>query len=305
LNRILTFFLLTKCSNSIQLGFFIFITILSSSIFAQSQNPTDKKPDILFVKYLIDNEKYADAFFEMKNTSAQFQNDTILYLKGYCFYKQNNADSALFYWQQLQQKTELNKSALLHSCLLYLNKQDLINAKKSFDKYKLLSLSENEILLQQLFEVGFCLAQKEFAKADSLISNFKYDNYNISDEQNELKMLCNRMKEKNFKSPLLAATLSTIFPGVGKFYTGKNGGGFGAAIVCTLLGTVALESALKVGILSVPFFLSAGLFSAFYIGNIVGSYYSAKQKNNEKYRENYNYILRTLVVATDRQFSSK
>ena len=305
MNKLTPFFSLPKCRHHSQLVIILISILICFSSFAQSQHPNSKKPDISFVKYLIDNEKYVDAFFEMKSTNDQIQNDTILYLKGFCFYKQSNADSALFYWQQLQQKTQLNKSSLLLSSLLYLNKRDLTSAQSSFDKYKQLSLSENEILLQQLFEVGFYLARKNYIKADSLISNFKYDNYYVSDEQNELKMLCIRMKENKSKSPLLAATLSTIFPGLGKIYTGKNGGGFGAAIVCTLLGTVALESALKVGLLSVPFFLSAGLFSAFYIGNIVGSYFSAKQKNNEKYRENYNYILRTLVVATDRQFGSK
>jgi len=284
------------------LKYFLYLILFTQSIFVFGQNKN--KPDILFVKYLIDNEKYNDAFYEMEKAEKQTLNDTILYLKGYCFYKKNESDSALFYWQMLQQKTQLNKSSLLLSSLLFLNEKDLLNARKTIDEYSKLSLSDNEILLQKLFEVGFCLAQQKYVRADSLISNFKYDNYYVSDEENELKMLCGRMKKNKQKSPFIAATLSTLIPGLGKIYAGKNGGGFGAGIICALLGAVAVESAIKAGVVSAPFFLSAGLFSAFYIGNIVGSYYSAKQKNNEKYREDYNYILRTLVVATERQFGS-
>lgn len=126
-----------------------------------------------------------------------------------------------------------------------------------------------------------CLCDKEiqiaFKRAFSKqITNdtLKMDNYKIS--YYELK------KYKQKKKPLIAATLSAIVPGLGKWYIGKP-----RAFIFNLLANGAyvaqsVESIKKVGIKNAYTIFIISFGSVFYLSNVYGTYNDAKIKLKEK-----------------------
>lgn len=83
------------------------------------------------------------------------------------------------------------------------------------------------------------------------------------------------------KSPLLAATLSTILPGAGKLYIGNVRTGFFTMFSMTLLGLQTWESYRLKGVEHVLTITNAGFFTGYYVTNISGSYRTTKEKKEE------------------------
>ncbi len=84
----------------------------------------------------------------------------------------------------------------------------------------------------------------------------------------------------NYKKPWLAGTLSTIVPGLGKFYTGYTKDGLIALLMTSISGYQAYRGYSGKGARSGIFIIYTGMAAGFYLGNIYGSIKSAKQKNS-------------------------
>jgi len=96
------------------------------------------------------------------------------------------------------------------------------------------------------------------------------------------------------KSPLLAATMSTIIPGAGKAYTGRWADG---AIALVFIGSNVWQSYRgfeKDGIKSVRGWVFGAIGFGFWVGNIYGSYQTARQYNQsvmQKYHDKASDII--------------
>ena len=166
-------------------------------------------------------------------------------------------------------------------------------------------LNNDQKLLLNLYKASIYLILKKQIVVDSLKAEFAFNNYIIADEQKEFMKVLNMYRNKSKKSVVLAGLFSAIIPGSGKFYIGNGqiGGGIGSLLVCSSLGVVAWEQYNKSGLNSIGFFVATSAFLVFYAGNILGSIYSTQLQKDKIEKENFNYLLRIMQIAADRQLS--
>ncbi len=84
------------------------------------------------------------------------------------------------------------------------------------------------------------------------------------------------------KSPLKAALFSTIIPGAGKIYTGYKHDGIVSFLTIATSAFQAYRGFQKEGVKSVYGWIYGSVGVGFYLGNIYGSWKSAKKYNSEK-----------------------
>jgi TM2 domain-containing membrane protein YozV len=134
--------------------------------------------------------------------------------------------------------------------------------------------------------------KNEFKLAILILENKYSESYSISKsnyfETPKYKLLretafdASKFKKKR---PVLAASLSTIIPGLGKFYTKDYKDGF------VLLSIIAINSWQtyriynKIGTQNFYFWTFGVLSAGFYLGNIYGAFTSAKRYNEFKQNE--------------------
>ena len=282
-------------------SFSLFAGHLGSTAVAQ-QNEQKISPNLEFINYLVQNGNYHEALTLLDEESAK--TDTVAFLQGWCYYKLNLNDTCLAIWNRVNSFSQFGKAARFYGAVIRIYKKDLFGAKAEMQRLQYVTLSDDEQLLKQLFQVGFELAENHLTKADSMMKAFRFNNYLVADEQKELGNLLHLIKTDRHPSPVKAAFLSALLPGSGKWYAKRVGAGLGSLLENILLGAVAVETFMVAGTLSIPFALGGGLFAAFYSGNIIGSYFAAKTKSYDLEREHKNYLLRTLLVATDRQLGT-
>jgi hypothetical protein len=87
------------------------------------------------------------------------------------------------------------------------------------------------------------------------------------------------------KSPALAACMSGIIPGSGKWYAGERKDAVIGFISIGMLAYQAFRGFKKDGTSSVYGWISAGLGAGFYLGNIYGSARSAKRYNQRQFKK--------------------
>ncbi len=111
---------------------------------------------------------------------------------------------------------------------------------------------------------------------------------------NKLKLITKDAMDSKFKSPLLAGTLSTVVPGLGKVYTKNYMDGLMSFIFVVGSAWQSYKGFKNRGTKSISGWVFGGISLGFYIGNIYGSVKATKRYNNLKYNEIngkvYNFI---------------
>lgn len=100
-----------------------------------------------------------------------------------------------------------------------------------------------------------------------------------------LKNFINKYNTIPKRSPFAAGLLSALVPGMGKVYAGYRIQAISAFLANTLFAAQAFEAYYKSGPKSVHFIYAAGLFGAYYVGNIAGSVWAVKKKKRDTLRE--------------------
>lgn len=103
-------------------------------------------------------------------------------------------------------------------------------------------------------------------------------------EVKALNETCLKASELKRKSPALAACMSGIIPGSGKWYAGERKDAVIGFISIGMMAYQAYRGFKKDGTSSVYGWISAGLGTGFYLGNIYGSARSAKRYNARKFK---------------------
>jgi len=130
------------------------------------------------------------------------------------------------------------------------------------DEYKLLLL-----LLQQKWNDSYTYMITHKGSTD-----IKYAN---------LLILANDAKNLNYKSPLLAGSLSAIIPGAGKFYTKNWRDGLLSFVIVGANFYQAYRGFERAGSKSAYGWIYLSLGTGFYLGNIFGSVKAAKTHNQK------------------------
>lgn len=89
--------------------------------------------------------------------------------------------------------------------------------------------------------------------------------------------------QEKWKSPVLAAGLSAIVPGLGRWYAGDWKNALVSFMFVGINGFQSYTSFKKNGIKSTGGWIFGSLATGFYLGNIYGSSWTAKRKNQQKW----------------------
>jgi len=187
----------------------------------------------------------------------------------------------------IQKFNTITDIKLFETSIYYLSLSNLYIGKTGLSESLVRSLSNNN-LNSLVIKGDYILANK----VDSA-RLMKLDNsgFLIKKHFNDLDQIIERVETRKIKSPILAATMSAIIPGSGKFYTGKIGEGVASLLMVGILTASSIEQYNNGGFVNPQFYLMSLPAAFFYVGNIYGSYFSVKVANIEFNEEIRNEVL--------------
>lgn len=256
----------------------------------------------VFINFLTQNEKNKEALFLLNQPNELKNSDTLNFLKGYNYYLMKRPDTASVVLSKVSTSSNLFSKAKSFEILnlLYAKKESLALSK--FDDFCADTALVYRPVLNTM-KAGNYLLLRKFEKFDSLCNTFRYDDFRLTNEQMRLKELSLRAKKDYKKSPIKAALLSSVVPGLGKFYAGKKGAAIASFATTTALGLMVVESYYRTKNIKSPQVITFGtLFTFFYVGNIFGSYFSVQQQIKSTNGKINNEILASIHVPIIRFF---
>ena len=272
----------------------IFISFFSLSIHAQN---------IFDIEH---SEIYADHLYQIKDFSEAADEYEILLQKApeSILYKERLLLSYKFSGQFKKgiNKTEYyyGKSYDKYSFVIIENFLQLLILENKNNSCELI-FSEDLNIPEQIkceYQLANYLLTKQYDQANYIISYHDSLKFNNSVKFNNLVMIFKEAEKIDYKKPIFASVLSAVIPGSGKAYSNdfKNG-----ALAFSIIGLYAWQSYRAFsndGIKSFYGWVFGVLASGFYIGNIYGSYQSAKRENNYQ-DELINEKVKNIILMDD------
>ncbi len=186
---------------------------------------------------------------------------------------------------------ELNRYSEAENSFKKLLNQNIFKEEAQFEYYRALYLADDFNSLLKEYRVD-SYSNKKFGNDIKKLVNLPklYSQNEITDSSSffrpfnkaeSLELLKFYMRKRNLenKSPILAAIMSAVVPGLGKIYTEKYGDGITAFLVTGLLTFLSVDNFNAKH--DFRGWLFAGLAAYFYAGNIYGSAASAQIYNAE------------------------
>lgn len=287
----------------------LIITLLIAQI-SFSQKQITFNDEINFLIHLSNNKLFNESELFYNNTinvagRTIEQKDTLNYLMGFIYYQNDSLLKAKNYLNRVTDNTLLYyKSKMYHSFIcLKLNQPD----SSIYYLNKIDSTTNNEINELKNFQLSASyLLANDTKNFDLLSTNFHSNIKELKEEQLNLIQYGQIHKKNKRKSPFVAGTLSAIIPGLGKVYAGNTAQGLAAFLRVGILGAITAENYFLKGnreIRDPQTIFFAGLFTAFYIGNIWGSALSVQIVKTEKDLENKANILVGISVPLKKFFN--
>ena len=262
-----------------------FIFFVSVSFFCNSQDLYNMEQ----------SEKYADYLFSSQQHSlAAEEYERLIY------FDENN----VIYKYKLIKSYRLSgdfKSGINRIYSFYGNSLNTLpqSLATEFIKLQILtdSLSVAENFIQQNSTIS--LENKAIFQSCNLLLSGKYNEASVYLKKaaaNNLTLpsnfilLTEKAGQIKFKSPFMAASLSAVIPGTGKFYTKNWTDGIISLLFVASNAWQAYRGFNEHGIKSAYGWTFAGLSASFYIGNVFGSVKAAKRYNIFKKNEIDNQI---------------
>ncbi len=156
-------------------------------------------------------------------------------------------------------------------------------------------LEKNSVLeegFRQTYQLGSLLLKKNWDTA----FNYALKHPVTESKKNaDLHVIAFRSKQIKYKKPFNAALFSVIIPGTGKMYTKNWKDGLVSLMFVSVNAWQAYRGFNKSGKNSVYGWVFAGFATSFYIGNVFGSYKSAKKYNKKLDDEIYNEAWHLMV----------
>jgi hypothetical protein len=232
-----------------------FILYFSNNLFAQY--------DLNFIRYLSENQLKNEHFTYLSKYDKQDNFDSLAYLKSK-FHLQYSNDS--LFLESFNSSISICQSdtLLMNNASIHFLKSTNQNREKWFKSEGFKGVSTISKFCDSLY---FSTIEPSKKKIDLLPDELKLDYINY----------CKYYK----KSPLLAATFSTLIPGLGQLYIGNFRSFMTRISTQALFAFQFLESKKKLGIFHPISILNASFYSVFYSVNIVGTYRDTNEKKEE------------------------
>lgn len=289
-----------------KLIFFIFL-LLFSILFKLSYGFQE---EYRFVEHLLKNAykneaiEYIEAYTDTANVS-KIQLDSMNFQLGSIYLSIEKYDpAAKSFFKCSKENINLYEKARIYASLAYvldhkdINALNIINDLESRDSdfLEFLSLYNNFICLKLKLQsdTNSCLFKTVQANEPGLI-----------EMSEKITALANKFADHKSKSPLLAAMLSAIVPGLGKVYASHPNQGLASFFSTLIFAVQAYEGYYFKGMASPHLYVFATLGLIFYTGNIIGSFKSA-QKHDENMKQLITYEIHNyLLIYTDIFFSKR
>jgi hypothetical protein len=214
--------------------------------------------------------------------------DSILFYKGKTHFNSKQFKESAISFRKISYKSPfyIQSKMYLSVGLLYLDSSE----KYINDELKLI---EGDTILNQIKTItmaSIALINNNLLVYDSLILQIKDSLYYFSNLQVSLNKWRNKATLKA-KSPLMAASLAILVPGLGKVYAGSPYNGLSTFLSHVPLGLIVWESYNNAGVNSARFITFTSFASLFYFGNILSSYHYIYKNRKEEKIDRKNEIL--------------
>lgn len=286
------------------LSLFLCLGLLPCFSFSQAHSPSE---DIRFVQYLIENNQHRDAIYILREQlnrpekTSPAVSDSLNYFLGLSYFNVKDLDSSYLYFHRVSAGVFYPKAAFYCAFNQTFMKRTG-DAKNLLDNIRV--GSDSMLLALRNFEfASLALLERDFSKYEEHSKNFAHQYFSLADEEKKSAEHYADLKKVKRRSPFLAATLSAVLPGSGKFYAGFKGQGIAAFMTVAVLGISAAESYYRLGPKSAQFIGFGSLFTIFYVGNIWGSTVSVKLARDHQFREIDDQILFDMHIPLRRLFN--
>ncbi len=263
---------------------FLSVLLCGFSFTVHSQSESISK-NLNFAKYLFGKKYYDESIYVLTNlekisNANPIQKDSIHYLLANIYYNQQDLKKSIEYFDLIKENSErMHVEAVFFSSFNHAYLKAYSSSVQKLLNYSPKDSSEYQ--LRNLELAGVSLLQRNLKRYDSLSRFFSSSNYAIDQQEEKMKEHFKRINEQPKKSPFVAAALSAILPGAGKFYAGNKGQGMYTLLISAVLGLQAWEGYQKDGPSSFRFIAYGTIFSSIYIGTIWGSAFSVKFKKDQ------------------------
>ncbi len=259
--------------------FFIVAFSLFTFHFCRAQNLFDIQHTKSFADYLYQSGQFKLAaeeyerwlFFEPESDSA-----SLLLMKSYRkggMYQQGIAKTKLIFPDYEKMNSSIAKE---YSILLLLNR-NFLQADSFLKSETSFSASDRDYLL-----MNENLMRKNWKSAEQI---YLTNNYSDTRAFAPYSVVFKEYKELPHRSAALAMSMSTIIPGTGKFYTGDWKDAIFSLVLIGASGIQAYRGFNEKGVKSAYGWIFGGFGAGLYLGNIYGSFKSAKDFNHKHENE--------------------
>ncbi len=287
----------------------VFVLLLSTivAIFQlQGQNYRDASSSqrlsfALHLYHIGDTETalYVLHSIETEGASATIA-DSVNFIKGRILFHKKRFEQAVSQFQIVDKSSELQPYAVFYGAL---SSSYIGDYESSINFLRLLDCSQQKYTgLESVMLAGIALLNRDFTTFDNQSAGFDFRQLSLAESQKGLMAQARFTREVKLVRPLTAGLLSTVIPGAGKIYAGKTGEGVAAFVTVAVLGLITWENYRKGGIEHPGTLLSGAGFALYYVGNIWGSVFAAKRRNDELNKHINENILLDMHIAVRNHF---
>lgn len=240
--------------------------------------------ELAFARYLLGKNSYEESIYVLKNIdslrASPEQRDSLHYLLGNLYYNQKNLTASIRNFDLVSTfSPRLRSEAIFFGSFNHAYEKHYPIARQKLLNY--LPRDSAEQQLRNLELAGVSLLRRDVKTFDSLAVFFKPVNYAIDLQEKKMQEHYYRITHQKKKSPFMAAALSTLLPGAGKFYAGNKGQAVYTLLISAVLGLQTWEGYHKDGPNSFRFIAYGTLFTSLYIGTIWGSTFTVKLRRDQ------------------------
>ena len=251
------------------------LLLLCISQYSIAQNKTE------FLEYLIDNKLYSEF------NSALRRNETNLPKDSLAYYQLKSA---------ILQKQSKNIELIFNDAKYLVKKDSFL-----MQDFASLLLDQTDSLRNSLFSQTISRENDSLSVLYSEI-NKSIDSFKLMETTQlpqEMSKHFEEYKKYQNKKPIIAASLSLLFPGLGKQYLGRKHAFRFIVLSQTIFGLKLGEAIYRLGILHPYSFLTGGIFLLYYGSSIVGSYYDCIEVKKEQKQIYINHAKDFINHTTD------
>ncbi len=221
-----------------------------------------------FIKYLIGNGYSSEAVCYLYGSNFA-PSDSLDYYKAYSLYSAGALDRAAKEYSKILPESSYYEASLFFGSVCDTYLLDYDSASQRIQSY---SGDQKELKAYEL--AGISLLKNDADSYQAYSKDFTYSSYLFSEGEKIFDEIYHSRFEEKRKSPLMAATLSALIPGLGKIYTGAYGEAISSFLLWGCSTALAIDNGLKNGAGDWRTIIFSSISSLLYLGNIYGSYIS-------------------------------